>query len=87
MTWCMYLQSFEKNISMSFRVTVRKLTVTDGRTDGRTGVLLYLPSRASGAAGDNEVPILLSGWLHLNLLHRADTPESRVCIDDTRSFI
>ena len=35
---------------MRFRVTVQKLNVTDRRT----GALQYLPSRAFGAAGDNE---------------------------------
>ena len=48
---------FLENISMRFRVTVRKLNVTgrqtDRQTDGR-GALLYLPSRASGAARDNK---------------------------------
>ena len=50
---------------MRFRVTVRKLNVTDGQTDTQTdgqtdggggggGALLYLPSRASGAAGDKN---------------------------------
>ena len=41
---------FRENISMRLRVTVRKLHVTDGR-----GALQYLPSRAFGAAGDNNV--------------------------------
>ena len=43
---------FRENTSMRFRVTVRKLNVTDRQTDGR-GALQYLPSRAFGAAGDN----------------------------------
>ena len=48
---------FRENTSMRFRVTVRKLNVTDRQTDrwmdGR-GALQYLPypSRAFGAAGD-----------------------------------
>ena len=36
---------------------MRKLNVTDGQTDGQTdgrGALQYLPSRASGAAGDKN---------------------------------
>ena len=44
---------FRENTSMRFWVTVRKLNVTDGRTDGR-GALQYLPSRAFGAAGDKK---------------------------------
>ena len=36
MTWCMYLQSFEKIHQCVFWVTVRKLNVTDRRTDGQT---------------------------------------------------
>ena len=44
---------FWENTSMRFWVTVRKLNVTDRRTDGR-GALQYLPSRAFGAAGDNK---------------------------------
>ena len=45
---------FRENTAMRFWVTVRKLNVTetDRQTDGR-GALQYLPSRASGAAGDN----------------------------------
>ena len=49
---------FRENTSMRFRVTVRKLNVTDGQTDRQTdgrGALQYLPSRAFGAAGDNNV--------------------------------
>ena len=42
MTWCTYLQSFEKNTAMRLEL-VRKLHVTDGQTDGR-GALQYLPS-------------------------------------------
>ena len=53
---------FRENTSMRFCVTVRKLNMTDRRTDrqtdGRTdrqtdgrGALQYLPSRAFGAAG------------------------------------
>ena len=53
MTWCTYLQSFRENTAMRFRVTVRKLNVTDGQTDGWTGAFQYLPSRAFGTAGDN----------------------------------
>ena len=48
---------FREHTAMRVRVTVRKLNVTDGRTDRRTdgrGALQYLPSRASGAAGDNK---------------------------------
>ena len=44
---------------MRFRVTVRKLNVTDGRTDTQTDghdAFQYLPSRAFSAAGDNETP-------------------------------
>ena len=44
---------FRENTAMRFWVTVRKLNVTDRRTDGR-GALQYLPSRAFGAAGDNN---------------------------------
>ena len=44
---------FRENTSMRFWVTVRKLNVMDGQTDGR-GALQYLPSRAFGAAGDNK---------------------------------
>ena len=47
---------FRENTAMRFWVTVRKLNVTDRRTDRQTdgrGALQYLPSRASGAAGDN----------------------------------
>ena len=39
---------FQENTSMRFRVTVRKLNVTDGQ-----GALQYLPSRAFSAAEDN----------------------------------
>ena len=42
MTWCTYLQSFEKIHQCIFKL-VRKLSVTDGQTDGQ-GVLQYLPS-------------------------------------------
>ena len=53
---------FRENTAMRFWVTVRKLNVTDRQTDGRTdrqtdgwtGALQYLPSRAFGAAGDNN---------------------------------
>ena len=51
---------FRENTAMRFWVTVQKLNVTDRQTDRRTdvrtdgrGALQYLPSRASGAAGDN----------------------------------
>ena len=42
--------TFRENTSMRFRVTVRKLNVTEGRTDGRGGggALQYLPSQAFG---------------------------------------
>ena len=56
------LTKFRENTSMRFRVTVRKINVmnrrTDRQTDGRTGALQYLPSRAFGAAGQ---PRRLSG--------------------------
>ena len=48
---------FQENTSMRFWVTVRKLNVTDRRTDRQTdgrGALKYLPSRAFGAAGDKK---------------------------------
>ena len=54
MTWCIYLQSFEKIHRWVFLVTVRKLNVTDRQTDRQTGALQYLPSRAFGAAGDKK---------------------------------
>ena len=41
---------FRENTSMRFWVTVRKLNVTDGQT----GALQYLPSRAFGTAGDKN---------------------------------
>ena len=44
---------FRENTALRFWVTVRKLNVTDRRTDGR-GALQYLPSRAFGAAGDKN---------------------------------
>ena len=44
---------FRENTAMRFRVTVRKLNVTDRWMDGR-GVLQYLRSRAFGAAGDKN---------------------------------
>ena len=47
---------FQENTAMHFRVTVRKLNVTDGQTDRRTGVFQYFLSRAFGAAGDNKTP-------------------------------
>ena len=50
---------FRENTSMYFWVTVRKLNMTDGRTDRRTdgrGALQYLPSRASGAAPGPPAP-------------------------------
>ena len=48
---------FRENTSMRFRVTVRKLNVTDeqtdGRTDGRTGGRCNISRpRAYGAAGE-----------------------------------
>ena len=46
-------EKFWENISMRFQVAVRKLNVTDGRM----GVLLYLPSRASGTAGDKKITL------------------------------
>ena len=47
---------FQENTAMHVRVTVRKLNVTDGQTDRRTGVFQYFLSRAFGAAGDNKTP-------------------------------
>ena len=49
---------FRENTAMHFRVTVRKLNVTE--TDGivqpdRRGAFQYLPSHAFGAAGDNNI--------------------------------
>ena len=44
---------FRENTAMRFRVTVRKINVTDRQTDRQTdgrGTLQYLPSRAFGAA-------------------------------------
>ena len=45
---------FPENTSMRFQATVRKLNRTDRQTDGWTGALQYLPSRACGAAGDKN---------------------------------
>ena len=62
---CNVPAKFRENTSMHFRVTVRKLNVTDRRTDRQTdgrGALQYLPSRAFGAAGDNYVARL---YVHL----------------------
>ena len=47
MTWCTYLQSFEK-IHHAFSSSSAKT-----KRDRRTGALQYLPSRAFGAVGDN----------------------------------
>ena len=54
---------FRENTSMRFQVTVRKLNVTDGRTDRRTGggggggrCNISRP-RAYGAAGDNKLSV------------------------------
>ena len=35
-------EKFRENTAMRFLVTVRKLNVTDGQTDGRTGGVLSL---------------------------------------------
>ena len=48
---------FRENTSMRFRVTVRKLNVTDRQTERRTGALQYFPSRAFGAVGDNYIHV------------------------------
>ena len=52
MTWCTYLQSFEKihNVFLSYSAKTKR----DGQTDGRTA-LQYFPSQAFGAAGDNNI--------------------------------
>ena len=53
---------FRENTALRFWVTVRKLNVTDRRTDGQTdrrGALQYLPSRAFGAAGDKKSKYIL----------------------------
>ena len=54
MTWCIYLQSFEKYINAFSSYSAK--TKRDGRTDRREGggALQYLPPRAYGAAGDNK---------------------------------
>ena len=52
---------FRENTAMRFRVTVRKLNMTDGQTD-RRGAFQYLPSRAFGTAGDNNYKILLEAF-------------------------
>ena len=50
--------NFQENTLMRFRVTVRKINMTDRQTDGRMDGwtdgrgLQYLPSWAFGAAGD-----------------------------------
>ena len=64
MTWYTYLQSLEKIHQWSYSAktkrdgqTDRQMDVgrgTDGQTD-RRGALQYLPSRAFGAAGDNNI--------------------------------
>ena len=59
MTWCTYLQSFEKIHWCIFEL-VRKLNVTDGRTD-RPGGIAILPSRAFGAAGDKNACLAIWG--------------------------
>ena len=57
MTWCTYLQSFEKLQQCVFEFnTARKLNVMEGRTD-RQGAFQYLPSRAFGAAGDKALEV------------------------------
>ena len=54
MTWCTYLQSFEKIHQCVFELQCENYTWrTDRRTDG-WGTLQYLPSRAFGAAGDKN---------------------------------
>ena len=47
---------FRENTSMRFRVTVRKLNMTDRRTDGRTdgGRCNIFRPRAYGTAGDKN---------------------------------
>ena len=66
---------------------MRKLNVADGHTDGRTdgrGALQYLPSRASGAAGDkNQGHLVFMGLcIILNVLldSRADRPRGLLLI-------
>ena len=49
---------FRENTSMRFRVTVRKLNVTDGQTDGLTGGHCNISRpRAYGAAGDKNTNV------------------------------
>ena len=45
---------FRENTSMHFRVTVRKLNVTDGQTDGRM-------DRRTGGVAISPVPVLRRG--------------------------
>ena len=39
---------FRENTAMRFRVTVQKLNVTDGQTDGQTGAFQYVPGLRRG---------------------------------------
>ena len=67
MTWCTYLQSFEKIqqfVFLSYSVKTKRDRRTDRQTDGR-GALQYLPSRAFGAAGDNKRCYLSTIFLHV----------------------
>ena len=56
MTWCTYLQSFEKNAFSSYSAKNKR----DGWSDGRTGALQYLPPRAYGAAEDNNRALVIA---------------------------
>ena len=52
-------EKFRENSAMRFWVTVRKLNVTDGRTDGR-GALQYLPS--PGLRRRREIKMCIFGY-------------------------
>ena len=49
MTWCTYLQSFEKIHQCVFELQCEKLNVTDRRTDRQTGDIVISPVRGPTA--------------------------------------
>ena len=87
MTWCTYLQSFEKIHRCVFELhTVRKLNVTDRQADRRTGGVAISPVRAFGEAGDTykhmpyPIPNVASTEIHHMTLLVPDTGGFYLCV-------